>query len=80
MLLRKSAVCALMLGLLLTGCGNRGMPVIKQEIMDKKISVLMLSSPALSNQAKQSIGKALLEWRNNQAITFEWLKDLAGIG
>jgi len=66
----------LFLSLLVTGCGNRGIPAIKQELMDKKMSVLMLTSASLSDPAKQSVSQALLQWRDANQIAFDWVKDL----
>ncbi|OPH61996.1 hypothetical protein BC351_01780 [Paenibacillus ferrarius] len=68
----------LLVGILLvvTGCGTRGIPVIKQELMDKKLSVLMLSSSSLPDTAKQSIDQALQTWRSEHFIAYDWVKDL----
>ncbi|MDD9270354.1 hypothetical protein ACFPES_25180 [Paenibacillus sp. GCM10023248] len=47
--------------------------------MDKKLSVLMLSSASLSDTAKQSVGNALQRWRNVNFIAYDWFKDLNAI-
>ncbi|CAH1203435.1 hypothetical protein PAECIP111891_02322 [Paenibacillus allorhizoplanae] len=61
---------------LLAGCGNRGIPVIKQELLDQKMSVLMLSSSGLSASAKDVLGQTLKNWRDGNSIAYEWVKDL----
>ncbi|MGG1551206.1 hypothetical protein [Paenibacillus ferrarius] len=38
--------------------------------------MLMLSSAELPDAAKQSIGQALLKWRDQSSIAFDWVKDL----
>ncbi|UKS29822.1 hypothetical protein LOZ80_13160 [Paenibacillus sp. HWE-109] len=76
MLNKRFMVLFILFILIVTGCGNRGIPVIKQDVMDKKVSVLMLSSSSLSDAAKQSIGQALLNWRGEHFIAFDWIKDV----
>ncbi|WNR46710.1 hypothetical protein [Paenibacillus roseipurpureus] len=69
----------LILGLtacLFTGCGDRGIPVIKQELLDKKLSVLMLTSSALTASSKEAIAQSLKDWQDSNAIAFDWVKDL----
>jgi hypothetical protein len=75
----KRLVFIFLLLSIITGCGNRGIPVIKQELMDKKLSVLMLSSAALSESAKQSVGTALQKWRSANYISYDWIKDLNAV-
>ncbi|MEW9697653.1 hypothetical protein [Paenibacillus sp. SI8] len=79
MWIRRYVLCLILLSLFVTGCGNRGIPVIKQELLDKKISVLMLSSVSLSDSAKQSIGTALQQWRDSNLIAYDWVKDLTTV-
>lgn len=76
MIIKRSLLIVLLLSIFLTGCGNRGIPVIKQELLDKKLSVLMLSSASLSDTTKQSVGNALQKWRNVNLIAYDWLNDL----
>ena len=60
----------------LAGCGNRGIPAIKQELLDQKLSVLMLSSAKLTASTKESVGQSLMKWRDGNSIAFDWVKDL----
>jgi hypothetical protein len=76
MLIRRYMLGLLLLTFIVTGCGNRGIPVIKQELLDKKLSVLMLTSASLSDTAKQSVGAALQKWRDSNLIAYDWMKDL----
>ncbi len=39
----------LLLSFILAGCGNRGIPTIKQEFLINKISVLMLTGSSMSD-------------------------------
>ncbi|MBD0380289.1 hypothetical protein [Paenibacillus sedimenti] len=79
MRIRRYVFCLLLLTLLVTGCGNRGIPVIKQELLDKKMSVLMLTSAGISDNAKQSVGSALQQWRDSNLIAFDWIKDVTAL-
>ncbi|SDN00037.1 hypothetical protein SAMN04487897_101754 [Paenibacillus sp. yr247] len=76
MAIKRFVFILLLLSFIVTGCGNRGIPSIKQDLMDKKLSVLMLSSASLSEPAKQSIGNALQKWRGANFIAYDWIKDL----
>lgn len=53
--------------------------MIKQELLDKKLSVLMLSSVNLSPTAKQSVGSALQKWRDANYIAYDWINDLSAV-
>lgn len=61
---------------LLAGCSNRGIPVIKQELLDQKMTVLMLSSAGMTPSAKEAVGQALKNWRDSNGIAYEWAQDL----
>ncbi|TXK81921.1 hypothetical protein [Paenibacillus sp. N3.4] len=76
MYIKRYMFVLLLISLLVTGCGNRGIPVIKQDLLDKKISVLMLTSPTLSEATKLSVGTALQQWRDAQFIAYDWIKDV----
>jgi hypothetical protein len=65
--------------ILLSACGTRGLPAIRQDTLDNKLSVLMVTSPKLSDSVKQTIGTKLLEWRGANQIAFEWIKDKSAI-
>ncbi|MFC5448408.1 hypothetical protein [Paenibacillus aestuarii] len=73
---QRFVIGLLFLSLMVTGCGNRGIPAIKQELMDKKMSVLMLTSASLSDPAEQTVSQTLLQWRDSNQIAFDWVKDL----
>jgi hypothetical protein len=79
MLYRRILLLLFSCSLLLSACGTRGTPVIRPEIMESKLSVLMITSDKLSDPAKQKIGAKLLEWRSGNQIAFEWMKDKAAI-
>ncbi|WP_141692580.1 hypothetical protein [Paenibacillus pectinilyticus] len=61
---------------LLAGCGNRGIPVINQDMLNQKISVLVLSSASVTASASDPISQALNTWRDANGIAYEWVKDL----
>lgn len=61
---------------LLAGCGDRGIPVIKQEVLDQKMSVLMISSAGLTEPVKETLGQTLKNWREANSIAFDWVKDV----
>ncbi|OAS21668.1 hypothetical protein [Paenibacillus oryzisoli] len=65
--------------LLLASCGNRGIPVIKQELLDQKMSVLMLSSSGMPASAKDVLGQTLKNWRDADSIAYDWVKDLNAV-
>jgi hypothetical protein len=65
----------LMMLTLLTACGTRGIPTISPEMLNSKISVMIITSKSLSDSAKQMIGNKLLEWRSSKQIAFEWAQD-----
>ncbi|MFD0698316.1 hypothetical protein ACFQZT_30010 [Paenibacillus sp. GCM10027628] len=75
MRIHRIVLSLLLLTFVVTGCGNRGIPVIKQELLDKKISVLMLTSAGISDTAKQSVSTALQQWRDSNLIAYDWIKD-----
>lgn len=79
MIIKRFMLVILLLSFLVSGCGNRGIPVIKQELLDKKLSVLMLSSVNLSDTAKQSVGNALQKWREANFIAYDWINDLSAL-
>jgi hypothetical protein len=79
MLYRRILLLLILCSILLTACGTRGTPVIRPEIMESKLSVLMVTSDKLSEPARQKIGAKLLEWRSGNQIAFEWMKDKAAI-
>ncbi|NOV03100.1 hypothetical protein [Paenibacillus planticolens] len=79
MKIKRSMLVILLLSFLVSGCGNRGIPVIKQELMEKKLSVLMLSSVNLSDPSKQAIGSALQKWRDVNFIAYDWINDLGAL-
>lgn len=64
---------------LLASCGNRGIPVIKQELLDQKMSVLMLSSAGIPSSAKDVLGQTLKNWRDTDSIAYDWVKDLNAV-
>ncbi|WP_261306081.1 hypothetical protein [Paenibacillus andongensis] len=76
MVIKHFLLAFLLLSFILTGCGNRGIPAIKQELLDNKLSVLMLTGASMSAPAKQSVGNALQQWRDANFIAFDWIKDL----
>lgn len=79
MIIKRTMLMFLLLSFIVAGCGNRGIPVIKQELLDKKLSVLMLSSVNLSPTAKQSVGSALQKWRDANFIAYDWINDLSAV-
>src|SRR5438128_2146553 len=76
MVIKRFVLALLLLSFILTGCGNRGIPAIKQEVLNNKLSVLMLTGASMSAPAKQSVGNALQQWRDANFIAFDWIKDL----
>ncbi|RTE07058.1 hypothetical protein EJQ19_21095 [Paenibacillus whitsoniae] len=72
----RNGMVIILLICLIAGCTSRGIPTIQQDMFERKISVLMLSSAELPDAAKQSIGQALLKWRDQSSIAFDWVKDL----
>ncbi|NRF91254.1 hypothetical protein HQN89_09495 [Paenibacillus frigoriresistens] len=76
MVIKRFVFAFLLLSFILTGCGNRGIPAIKQELLDNKLSVLMLTGASMSAPAKESVGNALQQWRDANFIAFDWIKDL----
>jgi hypothetical protein len=79
MVYRTILLLHLSFSILLSACGTRGTPVIRPEILESKLSVLMITSDKLSDPVKQKIGAKLLEWRSGNQIAFEWMKDKAAI-
>ncbi|MGG1516783.1 hypothetical protein ABE504_15355 [Paenibacillus oryzisoli] len=72
----RNGMVIILLICLLAGCTSRGIPTIQQDMLDRKISVLMLSSAELPDAAKQSIEQGLLKWRDQSMIAYDWVKDL----
>lgn len=66
----------LLMLILLTACGTRGIPVIGQEQLNGKLAVLMITAAGLTDSTKQTIDATLHGWRESEKITFEWLKDI----
>jgi hypothetical protein len=79
MLYRRIVLLLISCCILLTACGSRGTPAIRPEIMENKLSVLMITSDKLSESIKKTVGAKLLEWRSGNQITFEWMKDKAAV-
>jgi hypothetical protein len=76
---RQTILLLTVIMILLTACGTRGIPAIRQEQMANKLSILMITSPKLSDSAKQMIGTKLLDWRNTNQIAYDWMKDAAAV-
>jgi hypothetical protein len=79
MLYRRTILLLIAVTLLLTACGTRGIPAIREDILVNKYSVLMITSNKLSDSAKHTVGAKLMEWRNTHQIAYEWIQDLASI-
>jgi hypothetical protein len=79
MIYRRIILLFFTCSILLTACGTSGTPAIRPEILQSKLSVLMITSGKLSDPVKQKIGAKLLEWRSGNQIAFEWMKDKAAI-
>ncbi|MDR6552750.1 hypothetical protein [Paenibacillus qinlingensis] len=73
---KRLILILILLSSFLASCGNRGIPAIKQELLDQKMSVLMLSSAGLTPPAKEAIGQALKSWRDANSIAYDWVQDL----
>lgn len=73
---KRFLLILILLSSLLAGCGTRGIPVIKQEVLDQKMSVLMLTTAGLTASAKQALGQTLKSWRDANSIAYDWVKDL----
>lgn len=73
---KRFLLILILLSSLLAGCGTRGIPVIKPEVLDQKMSVLMLTSAGLTASAKEALGQTLKSWRDANSIAYDWVKDL----
>lgn len=73
---KRLVLLFVLLSIFVVACGNRGIPVIKQDLFDNKLSVLMLTGASLSEPAKQSVGQAVVQWRDANLIAYDWVKDL----
>ena len=80
MAIKRFALTLLLLSFILAGCGNRGIPAIKQELLDNKLSVLMLTGASMTAPSKLLVGNALQQWRDANFIAFDWIKDLNATG
>lgn len=68
-----TTVCLL---LLLSGCG-KNIPEIDPALLQSKLSVLVISKPNLSEPVRSTFSKALLSWRDNEKVSYEWLTDVS---
>ncbi len=64
-----------MLLILCTACGKQ-IPKIDPALLQSKSSLLVVTDPALSADARQRLQNALSEWRNTKQLAFEWLPDV----
>jgi hypothetical protein len=79
MLYRRTICLLIAVTLLLTACGTRGIPAIREDILVNKYAVLMITSDKLSDSAKQTVAAKLMDWRNTHQIAFEWIQNLPSI-
>jgi len=79
-LLRTYAILAV-IGMLLvlgTACGKQ-IPDIDPALLQRKASLLVITEPSLSSDARQRLNNALTEWRTTKQLAFEWLTDVKSL-
>jgi hypothetical protein len=74
----KSALIIFFL-VLTTACATRGIPVIQQDKLDHKLSVLMMTTIGLSTAADVAVRTTLHQWRSSEQITYEWIRDVSAL-
>ncbi|MEK8130162.1 hypothetical protein WMW72_19850 [Paenibacillus filicis] len=64
--------------ILCTACGKQ-IPKIDPALLQSKSSLLVVTDPTLSADARQRLQNALTEWRNTKQLAFEWIPDVTSL-